>query len=303
MRTVPMLPAARASGRGARAGVAALAGLAAVLLVAGCAPADSGTTTATGTPSANACAKENLALRTAGKFTVGTDKPAYSPWFVDDDPSNGKGFESAVAYAVAKQLGFAPTDVTWVVAGFNSVIAPGPKNFDVDVNQVSISDARRQAVDFSSGYYDVTQALVAVKGNPASSAKSIADLKKVKLGAAVGTTSLKAITDQIQPVTKPAVFDDNDKAKLALSNGQIDGLAVDLPTALYMASAEIKDGVVVGQLPNAGGTPEQFGMVLEKGSALTPCVSQAVDALRANGTLKQLEQQWLTSSAGAPVLQ
>jgi polar amino acid transport system substrate-binding protein len=297
-----MLPAPAAS-LGARAGAVTLAALAAVLLAAGCAPTDSGTATPTASPSANACAKDSLTLRTAGKFTVGTDKPAYSPWFVDDDPSNGKGFESAVAYAVAKQLGFAPTDITWVVAGFNSVIAPGPKNFDVDVNQVSISDQRKKAVDFSSGYYDVTQALVAVKGNPAASAKSIADLKKVKLGAAVGTTSLKAITDQIQPTTQPAVFDDNDKAKLALSNGQIDALAVDLPTALYMASAEIKDGVVVGQLPNSGGTPEQFGMVLEKGSALTPCVSQAVDALRANGTLTQLEQQWLTSSAGAPVLQ
>jgi polar amino acid transport system substrate-binding protein len=294
-----MLPAAR----GARAGIAALTALAAVLLSAGCAPTDSSTVTTTASPSADACAKDNLALRTAGKFTVGTDKPAYPPWFVDDDPSNGKGYESAVAYAVAKQLGFAPTDVAWVVAGFNSVIAPGPKNFDVDVNQVSITDQRKQAVDFSSGYYDVTQALVAVKGNPAASAKSIADLKKVKLGAAVGTTSLKAITDQIKPDSKPAVFDDNDKAKLALSNGQIDALVVDLPTALELAAVEIKDGVVVGQLPNAGGTPEQFGMVLEKGSALTPCITQAVDALRANGTLKQLEQQWLTTSAGAPVLQ
>jgi polar amino acid transport system substrate-binding protein len=294
-----MLPAAR----GARAGIAALTALAAVLLPAGCAPTDSSTVTTTASPSADACAKDNLALRTAGKFTVGTDKPAYPPWFVDDDPSNGKGYESAVAYAVAKQLGFAPTDVAWVVAGFNSVIAPGPKNFDVDVNQVSITDQRKQAVDFSSGYYDVTQALVAVKGNPAASAKSIADLKKVKLGAAVGTTSLKAITDQIKPDSKPAVFDDNDKAKLALSNGQIDALVVDLPTALELAAVEIKDGVVVGQLPNAGGTPEQFGMVLEKGSALTPCITQAVDALRANGTLKQLEQQWLTTSAGAPVLQ
>jgi polar amino acid transport system substrate-binding protein len=275
-----------------------------MLLALGCAPQESSTATDTQTNTSQTAAEcaQGKTL-TDGTLTIATDSPAFEPWFVDNDPTNGKGYESAVAYAVAKQLGFAPTDVTWVVAGFNSVIAPGPKNFDVDVNQVSISDERRQAVDFSSGYYDVTQALVAVKGNPAASAKSIADLKKVKLGAAVGTTSLKAITDQIQPETKPAVFDDNDKAKLALSNGQIDGLAVDLPTALYMAAAEIKDGVVVGQLPNAGGTPEQFGMVLEKGSALTPCVSQAVDALRANGTLKQLEQQWLTSSAGAPVLQ
>ena len=161
MRTVPMLPAP-ATRRGAHAAVAPLAALAAVLLAAGCAPADSGTTTTTASPYANACAKDSLALRTAGKFTVGTDKPAYSPWFVDDDPSNGKGYESAVAYAVAKQLGYAPTDVTWVVAGFNSVIAPGPKSFDVDVNQVSITDERKKAVDFSSGYYDVTQAVVAV---------------------------------------------------------------------------------------------------------------------------------------------
>jgi len=302
---IPLPDPAPARGSRTRRSLAALAALAAVLLASGCTASSStgAPVTVSGGTSAGACTKETLALRTPGTFTVGTDKPAYTPWFVDDDPSNGKGFESAVAYAVAKQLGFTPAEVKWVVASFNSMIAPGPKTFDVAVNQVSITDERKQAVDFSSGYYDVTQAVVAVKGNPAAAATSIADLKKVRLGAAVGTTSLKAITDHIQPDQQPAVFDDNDKAKLALSNGQIDGLVVDLPTALFMAAAEIKNGVVVGQLPNAGGTPEQFGMVLEKGSALTSCVTQAVDALRADGTLKQLEQQWLTASAGAPVLQ
>jgi polar amino acid transport system substrate-binding protein len=291
-----------------------LLGAAALLALTACAPTDSGSTTAT-TPSQSAsasasaspgvdasCMKGSLPVRTAGKLTVGTDKPAYSPWFLDDDPANGKGFESAVAYAVADRLGFSASDVTWTVAAFNTVIAPGPKDFDFDINQVSISSERRTAVDFSSGYYDVTQAIVSVKGSPIEGAKTLADLKGARLGAQVGTTSYQTITDVIKPTNEPLVFNTNDDAKLALANGQIDGLVVDLPTALYLAAAEIDGGVVVGQVRDASGAPEQFGLVLDKGSSLTACVSQAVDALRADGTLAQLETTWLTDEAGVPVL-
>jgi polar amino acid transport system substrate-binding protein len=289
-----------------RSGVVAVVG-AALAALAACAPADDTSTTtpqASGSASATAgaCAKDQLKVRTPGKLVIGTDKPAYEPWFKNDDPSNGQGFESAVAYAVADELGFAKGDVTWTVASFNSVIAPGPKAFDFDINQVSITPERAKNIDFSSGYYDVAQAVVSAKGSSIAGAKSIADLKGAKLGAQVGTTSFRTITDVIRPTDKPAVFDKNDDAKLALDNGQIDGLVVDLPTALYLAAAEIKDGVVVGQFENGEGTPEQFGLVLDKGSPLTACVSKAVDALRTNGTLDRLEQQWLTESAGAPVL-
>jgi polar amino acid transport system substrate-binding protein len=304
-----------------------------VVALAGCSPTPSSTTTETSaaapaassaapsaaassdaasSPSAAAaglegCAKDTLKVRTAGKLTIGTDKPAYGPWFVDDTPSNGKGFESAVAYAVAEKLGFAQADVTWTVAAFNTVIAPGPKAFDFDVNQVSITDERKKNIDFSSGYYDVSQAVVTTKKSKAAGATTLAALKGLKIGAQVGTTSYKAVTDVIAPTAKPSVFNSNDDAKLALGNGQIDALVVDLPTALFISAVGAKDGgidngVLLGQLPGTGSQTEQFGLVLDKGSALTGCVSKAVDALRADGTLKKLEAQWLTDAAGAPVL-
>ena len=280
--------------------------------VTACAPQDSGSTSASpaasgASTSASACSKETLKLHTAGKLTIGTDKPAYTPWFVDDTPSNGKGFESAVAYAVADKLGFSATDVTWTVASFNSVIAPGAKAFDFDINQISITDERKKNIDFSTGYYDVTQAVVTVKGSKAAAVKTVAELKGLKLGAQTGTTSFKAITEVIAPSGKPSVFNSNDDAKLALANGQIDALVVDLPTGLFLSAVGTKDGgidngLLVGQLPNSGSATEQFGLALDKGSPLTSCVSQAVDALRADGTLKKLEAQWLTTTAGAPVL-
>jgi polar amino acid transport system substrate-binding protein len=273
-------------------------------LAAACAPADSNDS-ASSTPSAASsasCTPSALKTLTSSTLTVGTDKPAYTPWFVDNDPANGQGFESAVAYAVAKQLGYQNSQVTWVTASFNSVIQPGVKPFDFDVNEFSITDARKKAVDFSTGYYDVRQAVVTVKGSPAAAATSLAALKSVKLGAQVGTTSYTAITSVIKPTKTAAVYDDSDKALEALKNGQIDGLVVDLPTALYMVSAELKNGLVVGQLPSTTGQVEQFGLVLTKGSSLTGCVSSAVDALRANGTLKALEARWLTQAADAPEL-
>jgi len=285
--------------------------LAATVLVslAGCAPSDGGTTASgatSGSSNASAsasasCAKDQLKLHTAGKLTVATDNPAYEPWFKDNKPASGQGFESAVAFAVAKQLGFSPSEVTWVTASFNSVIAPGPKTFDIDVNEVSINDERKKAVDFSGGYYTVNQAVVTIKGSKIANAKSIADLKAAKLGAQVGTTSYRTVVDVIAPTAKPAVFNTNDDAKLALSNGQIDGLVLDLPTASFEANIDLKNGLLVGKF-EAGATPEQFGLVLDKGSALTPCVSAAVDALAADGTLKQLEQTWLKDYLGTPVL-
>jgi polar amino acid transport system substrate-binding protein len=179
--------------------------------------------------------------------------------------------------------------VTWTSADFNAAIAPGDKPYDVNLQQVSITDERKQAVDFSSGYYDVAQAFVATKAGKAAGVKTLADLAKLKLGAATGTTSYDSIVNVVKPAQQPAVFNDNDQAKLALNNGQIDALAVDLPTALYLAAAELKDGVVVGQLPGAADAGA-VRFVLEKGSALTTCVSQAVDALRADGTLDSPEE-------------
>jgi polar amino acid transport system substrate-binding protein len=284
----------------------ALAGSAAVALAACGAPTDeagsSGAASGSASASASAtCDPASLKTKTAGTLTIGTDKPAYQPWFVDDDPSNGKGYESAVAYAIAEKLGYAKDKVKWVVAPFNTVIAPGEKAFDIDLNQVSISDERKKAVDFSSGYYDVRQAVITYKGSPIDGKTSVADLKDAKLGAQVGTTSYNAAKDQIAPSQDVAVFDTNDLAVQALKNKQIDGIVADLPTAFYMTAAQLDDGVIVGQLPNAGGTPEQFGAVLDKGSPLTACVSQAVDALRADGTLDTLVAQWL-STQGAPEL-
>jgi polar amino acid transport system substrate-binding protein len=279
----------------------AVVGLA-VLAVVGlgaCAPEEN--SSANSTPSAaDACAKDKLAVKTAGTLTVGTDKPAYEPWFSGNDPSNGKGYESAVTYAVAKKLGFEPAAVKWQTVQFNTAFAPGPKAFDLDVNQVSISEDRRKAVDFSSGYYDVRQTVITTAGSKIADAKSVADLADAKLGAQVGTTSYTALRDQVKPKQKPAVFDTNDLAVQALKNKQIDGIVVDLPTAFYMTAAQLDDGKIVGQLPSTG-QAEQFGFVLEKGSKLTGCVTQAVDALKSDGTLANLQKQYLTES-GAPEL-
>ncbi|WP_424891008.1 ABC transporter substrate-binding protein [Streptomyces sp. XH2] len=280
----------------------------AVLLAAaaGCAPQDdsgSGSSKSSAAPpAAAACTKGKLATQVPGKLTMGTDKPAYAPWFEGDDPSNGKGFESAVAYALAERLGYDRADVVWQTVPFNTAVAPGAKKFDVDLNQISVSDERRRAVDFSSGYYDVRQAVVALKDSPAAKAGSAADLKHAKLGAQVGTTSLDVINDVIEPGERPAVFQKNDYAKTALKNGQVEAIVVDLPTAFYITSAEIQDARIVGQFEAGGGKPEQFGLVLDKGSRLTPCVSGAVDSLRKDGTLARLEKQWLSEAADVPVL-
>jgi polar amino acid transport system substrate-binding protein len=280
----------------------------ATVALTACAPTDE-TDTDTGTdtasesdsPAADECTPDSMETVADGTLTIATDDPAYEPWFVDNDPTNGKGYESAVAYAIAEQLGYTAEQVTWVTVPFNKVVQPGPKDFDFDVNQVSITEARRKAVDFSSGYYDVVQTVITNKGSAIDGATSIADLADAKLGAQVGTTSYTAITDQIQPSQDPAVFDTNDQAVQALKNGQIDGIVVDLPTAYFMTAVQLDDGLIVGQLPLPDGEPEQFGAVLSKGSALTGCVSGAVDALRDDGILDQISQEWLAQQ-GAPEL-
>ncbi|ELS52395.1 ABC transporter substrate-binding protein [Streptomyces viridochromogenes] len=251
---------------------------------------------------ASTCAKGKLATKTSGKLTIATDEPAYEPWFKDDEPANGEGFESAVAYAVAKRLGYDKSAVVWQSVPFNKAFAPGEKTFDFDINQVSISDERKKAVDFSSGYYDVRQAVIALKGTKAAKARTIADLKGLKLGAQVGTTSLGYIDDVVKPTQEAAAYAKNDQAKSALKNGQVDAVVVDLPTAFYITAAEVTDATIVGQFENRGGTPEQFGLVLDKGSALTSCVTGAVDTLRKDGTLAELEQRWLSDAVDAPVL-
>ncbi len=251
--------------------------------------------------SADPCAKDSLQTFADGKLTLATDTPVFPPWFIDDKPENGKGYEGAVAAAVATKLGFTADEVSWVRVPFNSVFKPTPKNWDFDINEFSITEDRKQAVDFSSPYYDVSQAVVTTKGSKADGVTDIAGLKGLTLGAQVGTTSFEAINEVIAPSSKPRVYNSNNDAVRALENGQIDALVTDLPTAFFMAAAQLKKGQIVGQLPSSGGTPEQFGLVLDKGSPLTACVSQAVDALRADGTLDQLSEQWL-SQGGAPVL-
>lgn len=288
-----------------RLAVAALA--TATLALTACAPTDETDTASdpsagtSETSAADECTPDAMDTLTDGTLTIATDDPAYEPWFVDNDPTNGKGYESAVAYAIAEQLGYTQDQVAWVKVPFNKVVQPGPKEFDLDLNQVSITEARRKAVDFSSGYYDVVQTVVTNKGSAIDGITSVAELADARLGAQVGTTSYTAITDQIQPSEDPAVFDTNDQAVQALKNGQIDGIVVDLPTAYYMAAAQLDDGVIVGQLPLPEGEPEQFGAVLGKDSPLTGCVSQAVDALREDGVLDQIGQEWLAQQ-GAPEL-
>jgi polar amino acid transport system substrate-binding protein len=218
---------------------------------------------------------------TEGKLTIATGEPAYYPWVIDDAPETGEGFEAAIAYAVAEELGFAAEDVVWVRTGFEEAIAPGAKDFDFNLQQFTITDERREAVDFSSAYYETTQAVITVESSPAAAATSIADLKDLLIGAASGTTSFDAIEQQIQPTAGAQVFNTNDDAKLALENGQVDAIVVDLPTAFYLTGVELTGGIIVGQLPKPDGkSGDEFGLVFAKDSPLTERVTAAVDALR-----------------------
>jgi polar amino acid transport system substrate-binding protein len=249
---------------------------------------------------------------TDGQLTIGTDNPAFPPWFGGgsktskwkiNDPSTGKGYESAVAYAIAKNLGYGKSQVKWTFVPFNKSFAPGPKSFDFDINQISITPARAKVVSFSKPYYDVNQAIVVNKRTKIALVRRIKGLARYKLGAQLGTTSYAFIKDQIKPSQQPAVFNSNAAAVLALKNKQIDGLVVDLPTAFYVTAVQVPNGKILGQFENKGSAnTDHFGVVLAKGNPLTACVNKAIASLRANGTLKRLQQLWLAKATGAPIL-
>ena len=288
-------------------------------LVSGCGSDDddddggeAATTAAATTEGNTAEACDTLELVEEGQLTIGTDNPAYPPWFEGgtpsgskwelNDPSTGDGFESAVAYAVAEKLGFGEDSVEWVVVPFNQSFRPGPKNFDFDINQISYTPKRAQAVDFSESYYEVNQAVVTVEGSSIADATTIDELKDAKLGAQIGTTSYQYIVDNIQPSRETSVYDTNNDAISALNAKQIDGIVVDLPTAFFVVAAELDSGVIVGQFP-AVGEQERFGMVLQKDSPLTQCINQALATLREDGTLEEIQQEWLSDKVDAPVLE
>lgn len=267
------------------------------LVAAGCGSSDDSTDTSA---TASTCKPGQLPTAEGGVLTIATDKPAYPPYFEDDDPTNGEGFESAVAYAIADQLGYPKAKVKWTVEAFNSSFAPGPKDFDFDVNQISITPVREKAVDFSAPYYTANQAVVALKDSDAAAAESLEELQDAKLGVQIGTTSLEAAEAAIEPSSRPEVFNTSNDVVQALKNEQIDAVVVDLPTALYLTAVQVPEATVVGQFSAPGG--DQWGALLEKDSKLTACVSEAVEALESSGELEKITQSWMSQAAGAPEL-
>jgi len=288
-------------------------------LAAACAPedeepqaTDTATATDTASPAADECAPENLPVFEPGQLTISTSNPVFPPWFVgkvegsdwkNPSPEAGKGFEGAFAYALAEELGFSEDEVVWVEESFNKTYAPGEKDYDFSIQEISITPKRAEAVDFSVGYYDVNQALITLEDSPVADATSIEELKGAKLGAQIGTTGLTFIEEAIQPDEQAQVFDDTSAAKAALENGQIDGIVVDLYTALYISAVEIPGSRVVAQFENIPGLEgEEFGLTFEKGNPLVDCVNQAIETLKSDGTLDAIEQEWLSESIDAPVL-
>lgn len=252
-------------------------------------------------PADTAGAEGDLPTVTAGSLTIATGEPAFEPWVIGDDPSSGEGFESAVAYAVAEKLGFAKEDVVWVRSTFDAAIAPGPKDWDLNIQQFSVTDERKQAVDFSSPYYTTTQAVVTTAASPAASATTVAELKEHTVGVMSATTSY-TVAEQQLGADRLSVYNSNDDAVAALQSGQVDAIVVDLPTAFYLAGAVLDDGKVVGQFADSSAGGDDLAFVLPKDSGLTSAVTEAVDALRADGTLAELEQKWLSDAVDVPVL-
>ena len=282
----------------------ALLALPLLLTSVACAPKDdstAGSGSSGSSASSSRCDAGSLATKTKGMLTVGTSKPAYDPWFSGNDPTNGKGFESAVAYAVAKQLGYAPSKVTWTNVPFNNSYAPGAKKFDFDINQISITPARQKVVGFSQGYYSAAQAVIALKKDGVK-VGSLKDLAGLELGAQTGTTSLTAIRDVIKPEQQPLVYGDTNTAKQALLNGQVDAIVTDLPTAFYISAAEIEGSELVGQFQPQTGQQEEFGLLTEKGSPILSCLDQALSTLKKDGTLAAIQQKWLSTKVSVPVL-
>jgi polar amino acid transport system substrate-binding protein len=279
-----------------------LAALAAIALLAGCGDDDESEDSGSeATVSLEDCTPDQLETKQSGTLTVATDSPAFPPYFVDDDPTNGEGFESAVAYAIADQLGFAEADVEWVVEPFNSSYAPGPKDFDFDVNQISITPKRAEQVDFSSPYYVAEQAIVTLKDSEFANATSLADFADASIGVQIGTTSQEAVEASIAPSTEPKVFDTSNDVVTALKNEQVDAVVVDVPTAYFLTAVQIPQGTTVGQFSAPGG--DEWGALLEKGSPLTDCVSAAIDELNSSGELPELEKRWMSDVTNAPVLE
>ena len=275
------------------------------LLVAACGGSDSSSDTTSPAGDAAQSAAECAAGKTLeeGVLTIGTGDPAYSPWVLNDKPESKEGFEAAVAYAVATELGFDDASVKWVRTTFDEAIQPGTKNFDFNLQQYSITEERKQTVTFSDGYYTTNQAIVGLNDSPAKGAATLADIKKLKLGAQAGTTSLTYITDVIQPDTEPYVYDDNAGAKAALEAKQIDAAVFDLPTALYVSAVEIEGSAVLGQFPaQDGAVADEFGLVFDKDNALATCVNTALATLKDNGTLASITAQWLSTSTNIPVI-
>jgi polar amino acid transport system substrate-binding protein len=268
----------------------------ALILLAGCGSTSSGDSATT----ASSCKPGQVPTHSKGVLTVATDKPAYPPYFENNDPTDGEGFESAVAYAIAKHLGFPPAKVKWTIEQFDSSYAPGPKSFDFDVNQISITPARAKEVDFSSPYYTANQAVVALKSSDAAKATSLAELQDAKIGVQIGTTSLDAVEEEIEPSSKPEVFNTSDTVVTALKNEQVDAVVVDLPTALYLTAVQVPTAKVVGQFKAPGG--DRWGALMAKESPLTACVSGAIGEMRKSGELEKITQRWMSQAAGAPEL-
>lgn len=286
----------------ARTAVAASLGAVVVLTAAACAPQPQKAASPAASAGGAACSTGSPNLYKQGQLTVATDSPAYAPWFDNNAPADGKGFESAVAYAVAGKLGFSQSQVKWVVEPFDNSYAPGAKNFDFDINEISDTPERAKAVDFSASYYTADQAVLVLDKSKYAGATSLSALKGAKIGVQVATTSYQAVTDELKPTQQPSVFNTTNDEVTALQNGQIDAVVTDLPTVFYLAGSELTGGKILGQFGYAGGTPEQFGLLLGKGSGLTACVNQALAGLKADGTLDRLTSQWLASSANAPEL-
>ena len=249
--------------------------------------------TTTTTVAVDACAIDQLNLVDAGVLTIATGLPAFFPYVLDDDPTSKQGFESAVAYALANEMGFSDDQVQWVRTGFDEAIAPGPKDWDFNLQQFSITEEREEVVDFSTGYYEVKQALVAEADGPAAGLTSIADLKGLRIGAQIGTTSLDLIETVIDPDSQPSVYDDNTAVQAALAADQIDAFVVDLPTALFISCCVMDNGAVIGQFETPGAAPEEFGLLFADGNPLVECANAALDVLREDGTLAAIEEEWL----------
>ena len=279
-------------------GLLAVAGL--TLSACGGSSTSSDTTAAAGT-SGNECTTGKTLAE--GKLTIGTGNPAFSPWVENDAPEAGEGFEAAVAYAVATQLGFSTENVSWVRTSFDEAIQPGAKNFDFNLQQYSITDERKQTVSFSDPYYTTNQAIVGYADSAAASATTVAELQGLKFGVQSGTTSLEFLNTVVMPTNEPYVYDDNAAAKAALEAKQIDAIVVDLPTAFYISAVEIEGTKVIGQFPAGEGTvADQFGLVFDLDNPLVECVNVALAALKESGELATIEQTWLSDKTSAPVI-